>query len=604
MFVIIATPVVNGKKLCATIDFKDNIWKSYRADNSSFGGGIHSTRNILEMLKIFKDLGIREVFWIYNFNDHKKIRIRCSKSNKMLTYNDFLKFLTKSAHNLDMKIFAVFKPFESASSAGLPQPYFQEYKNNSIENINGYFPDLDDFIVKNPQFRIKRKPVNKKLLLLPVSQIKLVSSNSKKLTFNKNDFILYTSSENGNFKPYSRNYDLQGNIETRKGKSFYVISFNNLTIPSNQKYIWIEYRGTNHSRTFYNQQNKMLELYHRGTKLPCLNAVSKVSVSSIYSKRDHLRATSVDRNGKEWKIKIPKDYGKNGNVAFSYGYGPWIKRVYLDSKNKGLNGYIAVCRGKIEFLNGLHPAYPQVREYWLQHIKKLIKCGFDGIDIRPDSHSTWTQEGENYGFNEPVMNEFRERYNVDVLKNKFNQKKWQDLQAEYFTKFLKAAKKETKKARVKLLIHVSHLMVNYFPRKLNNLPENFSWPWKDWIKNDLVDCITLKYFPWPWGKKRGEGKKLVEPIARFAKEYHKEVYLNTRLECWWLELSPEQRNVFPLKDKDIKRVKDLIDWSWKCQFVDAINLYEVNDFILYNPKSKKVSCSIEFKKILSDLRSK
>lgn len=345
-----------------------------------------------------------------------------------------------------------------------------------------------------------------------------------------------------------------------------------------------------------------MELYSDKQILPATNSVIKLPIGGIYSRLDSIRVLSTTGNAKAWSIKIPKDYGKKGNIAFQFGYGPWIHRTYIDAKGSLNQGHIAVCRGKQKYLNGLHPAYSQVRQYWLRHLDKLIEAGVDGIDIRPDSHSTWTQEGESYGFNSPVIKEFKKRYGVDVLTQRFNRQKWNDLQAEYFTQFLKEAKKRTKAANIKLFAHVSYLMVKYFPRKLNNLPENFSWPWKSWIKDNIVDGVTIKYVPWPWGKKRGQGKELVPKIAGYAKQYNKQVYLNVRLECWWMKLSAKQEKVYPLKEKDIRQIRNNIEWAWKQKQVDAINLYEANDFILRDPATKNITYSDVMTKILKMLK--
>jgi hypothetical protein len=592
----------NPQKKCVTVDFLDNIWKSYKTAKASPGNGTHSTQNIDQMMEIFSKLGFAEVFWIYNYNDHLQIEIIDSKTNKPLSEKLFLKYLVDSAHRAGMKLFMVVKPFESASSTAFPQPYFEAFKNTGLENINGYYPNLDEFILKNPDYRIKRKPVDKRLEKLAVTSIKLIGSSAEEVPFSKTDFKLYTSETNGKFSEYNKPFTLQTGLENRNGKKVYILTIKDLLIPPKEKYIWVEYVGKKQEKKFHNQQNKIMELYSGTQVLPVTNSITKITLEGIYSRLDHLRANFISGNTKAWSIKIPRDYGFKGNIAFQFGYGPWISQICLDTKPDARQGYIAVCRGKQKYLNGLHPAYPQVRQYWLSQLDKLIEAGVDGIDLRADSHSTWTQEGEDYGFNEPVIKEFRKRYGVDVLTQTFDFGKWKDLQAEYFTAFLKEAKKRTTAAKIPLFAHVSYLMVRYFPRKLNNLPENFSWPWKSWIKDDIIDGVTIKYIPWPWGKKRGQGKELVHEIAGYAKQYNKQVYLNVRLECWWMQLSAKQRKTFPLKEKDIKRVENAINWAWQQKQVDAINLYEANDFLLRDHMTKKVTCSNIIAKILKTMK--
>lgn len=72
---------------------------------------------------------------------------------------------------------------------------------------------------------------------------------------------------------------------------------------------------------------------------------------------------------------------------------------------------IGIGRGKPDtFVGGLCEAYPQVREYWLDHTKKLIDAGFDGVLVRLQSHSSCMNDFKNYGYNPPILERYRELY--------------------------------------------------------------------------------------------------------------------------------------------------------------------------------------------------
>ncbi|KKW14568.1 MAG: hypothetical protein UY52_C0024G0001, partial [Parcubacteria group bacterium GW2011_GWC2_49_9] len=115
-------------------------------------------------------------------------------------------------------------------------------------------------------------------------------------------------------------------------------------------------------------------------------------------------------------------------------------------------------------------AYPEVKKHRLDEIKELLSYEPDGIylDVARSHAAGWpimalplgTNPWENYGFNEPEVEEFKRRYGVDVrLKNladapfaKFDEEKWNRLRGEYLTGFLKEVRSEIKSADKKLSV--------------------------------------------------------------------------------------------------------------------------------------------------------
>ncbi len=70
---------------------------------------------------------------------------------------------------------------------------------------------------------------------------------------------------------------------------------------------------------------------------------------------------------------------------------------------------LAVARGRNEYLVGpIEFAYPQVQAFLLKLIEQSLDSGVDGVDIRQSTH-TESLDWENYGFNDPLVQAYRER---------------------------------------------------------------------------------------------------------------------------------------------------------------------------------------------------
>jgi len=68
----------------------------------------------------------------------------------------------------------------------------------------------------------------------------------------------------------------------------------------------------------------------------------------------------------------------------------------------------------------------------------FVKMGFDGIDFRLQNHSGMVTDYVNYGYNEPIIKRYKEKYGVDILKAEAEPLKIMEIRGEYFPcRFLK-----------------------------------------------------------------------------------------------------------------------------------------------------------------------
>jgi len=189
--------------------------------------------------------------------------------NSVLNIGD-ANFLTiYEAHKRGMEAVAVIKPYEGGAGATIPhnaQPFLPQ---NAMEDLGGIGVAYDNFLVRNPHLRVKRKPIPHydSLMALPVTRIKLaflldeVRQNGWSKTggieekiFPKKTveeasasippFQLWKSTDNGTFTPLNMPFTQRDTVEERiirdanglpvypQPKRVWVVSLEGLNIPA------------------------------------------------------------------------------------------------------------------------------------------------------------------------------------------------------------------------------------------------------------------------------------------------------------------------------------------------------------------------------------
>ena len=92
---------------------------------------------------------------------------------------------------------------------------------------------------------------------------------------------------------------------------------------------------------------------------------------------------------------------------------------------------------------------------------------------------------DQFGFNEPIVKEFQNKFGKNILKDDFDLQLWRDLQGEHLTLFLSELNNKLKKNHRSLGIGCSRGEVLGPP--LNNTTLN----WRKWVDKQLVDFIAI-----------------------------------------------------------------------------------------------------------------
>ena len=118
----------------------------------------------------------------------------------------------------------------------------------------------------------------------------------------------------------------------------------------------------------------------------------------------------------------PRDF-RTGGLEFDSGFG--TLPVALDTDNRlrddgdrwdslQRGGVIAFARGRNDYLPSTPcEVYPEVKKLWSGWVDRVLDTGVDGIDLRISHHGSLVDDPLEYGFNEPVLVEFRQRHGAE-----------------------------------------------------------------------------------------------------------------------------------------------------------------------------------------------
>jgi hypothetical protein len=151
-------------------------------------------------------------------------------------------------------------------------------------------------------------------------------------------------------------------------------------------------------------------------------------------------------------------------------------------------------QGKRYHYGVLEWAYPEARRYWRSQIELILdRYAVDGIYMDTRTECMSPDFADQFGFNKPVVDEFRRRYGIDILTEDFDLEKWRALRGEYFTQFLREIAQAVH-ARGKLL-HLGTSRGDYIGHPLGNMRLD----WRVWLSEKLVDEFHVDEHGWGWG---------------------------------------------------------------------------------------------------------
>jgi hypothetical protein len=130
-------------------------------------------------------------------------------------------------------------------------------------------------------------------------------------------------------------------------------------------------------------------------------------------------------------------------------------------------------------------AYPEVRDHLRSRYQRLLASGdFDGLFVCLRSQSRPADFADEYGFNEPIRQEFLECYGKDIWKEDFDLETWRDVVGGYLTRFLRELRQS---------LDGDLLLAVGIPRGSVLGPPlgNTTLEWDQWVHEGIVDLLVI-----------------------------------------------------------------------------------------------------------------
>jgi len=206
-------------------------------------------------------------------------------------------------------------------------------------------------------------------------------------------------------------------------------------------------------------------------------------------------------------------------IRFPYGTVSDTEFGYYASFLRKHPEYQLVDRtGKRYHYGVLEWAYPEARRYWTDIVSALMaKYDLDGIYMDTRTECMAPDFADQFGFNEPVVAEYKRRYGVDIREEDFDLEKWRTLRGEYFTRFVREMSAAVRGRGRPLSLGTNRGDYIGFPLG------NMKLEWRTWIQERLVDEFHGDERGWAWGRhgygylsdvENGRGLEPIETMVR------------------------------------------------------------------------------------------
>lgn len=417
-----------------------------------------------------------------------------------------------------MEAFAIIKPYEGGGGATVPHGARKAGTGGTVRCLGGDRIGFDALLAKRPELRVMRRPEPEVEARagLPVAAAEvafcaepvegeLTAADVAAMAAGAAGWELWTSADNGIYARHEGALrvaereeervwrDANGRALDAQKRRTRVVRIEGFEIDAAVSYLAIVREGGGRRVTL---PQSMVRLFGpEGEELPCTVSVF------VRSPGNPLEATKPVAErvwGMENQPSIPADAAEaRERLADGWGFEhEWYGSGFW---GPGWRDAVAmgVARGKLGWMKGTPcEAYPEVREYWLEWVERCIAAGFDGVDVRLQNHSGMVSDYEAYGFNPPLVEAYRERHGIDILKERPDPLELMALRGECFMEFLEAAAARLKGAGRKLQVHLRHCHES--PRLSAEFNELGFWAMpKVWLRDwkrvvDLANEITLK----------------------------------------------------------------------------------------------------------------
>ncbi len=451
-----------GKKrfsLALTYDIPDNLIAN------------HYTRGrMTDEMGVIADWGIDRLYWL-DYGDSSSFWKRSPLwgKNAVKTFGecgDILGCAVKTAHNKRMEFYGIFKVFDMG---GNRRGFSKKGKGLVFDEADGRYLSVMPELAEHQEWTMQTNPLWMKDVSFPVRQISIYSEQLVSKIQVK-DLRLWVSDDNRKYKPYNKKFCIKQEIKTLPHCRW---------SPAGR----IQEKG---KRRNYILQLTGLQINHPFAALEIKNR--EVS----FKNHLFLLADCVDGTDEVLPVIPSTEGGLSGGFPFGKTDYPWSNSsegVLNRVSTGGILGLAFKRDGNLPSV--LEPSFEGTRRIWLSRIKRILESGADGVDIRILCHHNNCSEWLTYAFAEPVREEFRKRYGRESEPKEEDYERIRRIRGEFFTEFLRGAKKLVSGYGKKLSVHLE-AGIEVSPEYDTKM--QIYWDWKTWLDENLMDEIHLKYW--------------------------------------------------------------------------------------------------------------
>ncbi|MFA6960937.1 MAG: hypothetical protein WC205_09320 [Opitutaceae bacterium] len=492
--------------------------------------GHHDEARIAEEMRLLKTLGFERVYFVlcnpgYPMFANPALSLQPAdipgldnhSARSVSALGDPNAVYARQCRLHGMEAFAILKPYEGGGGATVPHGAKLPCDMHREPDVGGDRIGFDDLLSRRPDLRVQRKPVEHydRLMQEPVERITArfcigpIAGVNDKVSASIEASApvrvhLFTSEDNG---AYHRHEGLFSVHETRSDENVTdangvpvfpttapcrIFTLEGFSFPPAVRYFALVIECETRLHTI---PQSMLALHGPSGRLPATLSVH------IRNGGNPLQS-ALSPSERIWGMeKLPSGEDKSAEKAIArltqwgfeyewYGAGFW-------GPGWQSGCVYGLARGVLRHMKGTPcEAYPEVRAYWLDWVDQAIAQGFDGVDLRLQNHSGMVSDYIHYGYNPPIVEAYREKHGVDILRDEADPLKIMAIRGDYFTTFVEQAAAKLRHADRKLQIHLRHCHGQ--PKASTEFNELGFWAMpKIWLEQwrhlvDLADEITLK----------------------------------------------------------------------------------------------------------------
>jgi hypothetical protein len=479
----------------------------------------------------YKDVGLERVYWLdYNHYDSEKAKTKQSevagknlqRTNELFGGTDHLVVAAGAARKAGLEFITIFKPFEQ------PMAFIEA----------DLLHDQRYFMRRNPDWSGRTD--------LPIKSIRLFQRDESPFPFSPSDVRVWYASDAGEWTAVRGDLDITEKVVDREEgdnspagiipgevtRRVRALEINGLSLVADR--VGIECLHCDPTLSLRNRQYMFAEI-------ETSHGATVIGVLRIHQGSP---TSSSEDDGSWWQ-----NAGGPGHEA------SWAR---MDTNADQLST-IKAKQIALEFdlkppshMDGiLEPAFPEVRSYWLDYLRRGLDAGADGVGLRI-AHHTRCYDWLDYMFADPVLAEFRNQFGRDPEPIVDDFTRIRGIRGDFYTQFLREAKAMVDGAGKKLILHVENRMI--VPAEADCYTQIF-WDWRTWIQEGLADEIDLKYL----GPNQQAAYREVVPLAR-----------KHGIKVNWISAHPEPRG-HPRSIHEAPRIAQ----QAAAAGLDGINLYEL-----------------------------